>query len=265
MEILAHRTAMANAPPNSLEGLNFCWSQGVRVVECDVSFTKDEKPIVWHDEDNHRLKPSIESINELTLAEIRRLKRKDSDESLLGLDNVFEFLKTHPAFRVLFDVKCYFKRYGIETDLWGVVGQIPMRFINLTFQHVVWPAVFEDLENQIGFVTFDGGIRLLQEVKENRPSIFTSLIVVQPWFQIADCLKYTDALTIGWGWHGRNHWRFFPGSVERLANEAHQNSRAVWGGLVRNESDIEWLAYHGFDGVWADDINMVREVLAAEI
>lgn len=271
MEILAHRTAMANAPPNSLEGLNFCWSQGIRIVECDISFTKDEKPIVWHDDDNHLLKLSGRPagartlISEITLEEIGGLERNDSSEKLLVMEDIWNFLKAHPGFIILFDVKYYFKQYGIEADFWGVVGQIPMRFINLTFQQVVWPAVFEDLENQIGFVTFDGGKRLLQEVKGNRPSIFTSLIVVQPWFRVAECLEYIDAVTIGWGWRGRNHWWLCPGRIERLVEEIKEGGRKIWGGLADNASDVEWLAYHRFDGVWADDINMVREVLTAEI
>lgn len=271
MEKLAHRTAKANAPPNSLEGLKFCYSQGIRIVECDVSFTKDEKPIIWHDDDNHLLKLSDRPagarmlISEMTLEEIRGLERNDSSEKLLVMEDIRNFLKTHPGFRILFDVKYYWKRFGVEADFWGIVGRIPRHLIDLTLKHVVRPAMEEGLIGQIGFVTFSGGRELLETVKSIDRRIFTSLIVVQPGFQAVDCLEYVDAITIGWGWHGRNHWRFFPGSVERLVSEARQNGRAAWGGLVRNESDLEWLVYHGLGGAWTDDIDMVREILAAEI
>lgn len=271
MEILAHRTAMANAPPNSLEGLNFCHSQGIRTVECDVSFTKDGQSTIWHDDDNHLLKFSDRPagartlISEMTLKEIGELERNDSSEKLLVMEDIWDFLKTHPGFRILFDVKYYRRSIGIEADFWGIVKRISPRLVDLTLQHIVRPAMGEELISQIGFVTFSGGRELLETVKDIDRRILTSLIVVQPRFQATGCLKYTDALTIGWGWHGRNHWWLFPGSVERLVSEARQNGRAVWGGLARNESDVEWLAYHGFDGAWADDVDMAREVLTSEI
>lgn len=271
MKILAHRTAMTNAPPNSLQGLSFCWLRGVSVVECDLSFTRDEKPIIWHDDDNHLLKLSGRPagvrtlISKMTLEEIRGLERKDSSEKLLVTEDIWNFLKTHPGFIILFDVKYYGKRFGIEADFWGIVKRISPRLIGLTLQHVVQPAMEEELTSQIGFVTFDGGRELLETIKSVDRSIFTSLIVVQPWFQAADCLKNIDAVTVGWGWHGRNHWWLCPERVERLVDEVRKSGRKVWGGLASSASHVEWLEYHGFDGIWADDIEMVREILTAEI
>lgn len=265
MQILAHRTAMANAPPNSLEGFKFCWTRKIGIVECDLSFTKDGQPIIWHDEDNHRLKRPAHSIGELTFKEIRELERSDFPEKLLTLEDLWVFLKTHPGFRVLFDVKYYHKKFGVEADFWGVVTKIPSWLINLTFQHVIYPAVAMNLTDQIGFVTFDGGKRLLQDIKNTIPRVFTSLMVIKPWAKITDCLEYIDIPTIAWGWRGKNHWRLCPGSVERLVSEVHRNGRKIWGGLARGSSDMEWLIRHGFDGAWVDDIEMARQVLAAEI
>lgn len=265
MRILAHRTAMANAPPNSLAGLQFCWARGINVAECDLSFTRDKQPIIWHDENNNLLAQPIHSINKLTLEEMRGLGRKDCEERLLILDDIWSFLKAHPGFRILFDIKYYHKKICIEADFWGVVKRIPRRLVDLTLQRVVQPAIEAGLIDQIGFVTFTGGKELLGAVKKIDRRVFTSLIVVQPWIKIADHLAYVDAVTVGWGWRGLNHWWLCPGRVERMVEEVKKNGREIWGGLARNSSHVEWLMYHGFDRTWADDINMVRKVLGSEI
>lgn len=255
MQILAHRTAMINAPPNSLEGLNFCWDRGVNVAECDLSFTSDEKPIIWNNEDEHLLKKPVRFINGYTFEEIKKLERKDSEESLLDISDLWRFLKTHPAFVVLFDVKYY------DGDFWGVVSQISSFFIRLTVQEVIEPAIAMGLASQIGFVTFEGGSGLLKTAKKVSRNIRTNLIVIRPWAKITGHLGYLDGITVGWGWRGWNHWRLCPGQVERLVEEIKNSGREIWGGLAKNSFHVKWLEQYRFNGVWTDNLDMVKEVL----
>lgn len=259
MQILAHRTAMLNAPPNSLEGLKYCWLHGVNVAECDVSFTKDAQPIIWLDANGLNLKLSEFKrnrpvfIEKMKLEEINNLERQDSSEKILTLEEVFDFLKKHPTFRVFFDIKYY------SSDLGGIFRQISSQFINLTFQKVIQPAILSGLDSQIGFIVFDGGKRLIRRIKEDAPSVFTSLIVTKPWAQIVDCLAYVDAVTIGWKMY--NHWYLFSNKLQKLIEETKKNKRVIWGGIAKNKFDLEWLERRGFSGVWVDDINMAQEIL----
>ena len=259
MQILAHRTAMANAPPNSLQGFHVCHREGVKIIECDVNFTFDGRSVIWNDADRHRLSKSVFSVDNYTLEELTNLKRKDSNEPLLGVNGVLFFLRNHPECRVLFDIKYH------HEDLMGIILKIPSYFIRLTIQEVIGPAIAMKLTNQIGFVTFEGGARLLKAAKESSRDIQTNLIVVRPWVGISRHLEYLDGVTVGWGWRGRNHWWLCPGRVERLVEEVKKSGRKIWGGLARNYSHIEWLQYHGFEGVWVDDIVMARSVLESEI
>lgn len=259
MQILAHRTAMANAPPNSLEGLKLCCARGINIVECDLSFTRDKQPTIWHDQDNYLLEHSKFSIKDLTLEEAKKLKRRDCNEVLLTLDDVWYFLKSHPAVQILFDIKYYIN------DIRGVVQPPSQHFINLAREHIIGPAVRMGLIQQVGLVAFEGGRELLRSSKEINGDIFTSLIVVRPWLKISDDLRYIDAVTVGWGWRGLNHWWLCPETTEQLVCQAKNSGRKIWGGLASKESHVEWLTYHGFDGIWADDLDTVREVLISEI
>lgn len=53
MNILAHRTAMANAPSNSMEGLRLAHFNNVYGAECDLVFI-DKKAYVWEDKNGKR-------------------------------------------------------------------------------------------------------------------------------------------------------------------------------------------------------------------
>jgi len=254
MEILAHRTAMDNAPPNSLEGFCFCGEKGIKIIECDLSFSYDGQPVIWNDHDNHLLQRPIRSIGEHTLYELQKRERKDSDEFLLGIGDIWNFLQDHPKCRVLFDVKYY------SRDLWGIVKRIPTHLVRLTLQEVIEPAITLKLINQIGFVTFEGGVRLLKTVKDVLPEIHTNLMVVWPWARISGHLNYLDGITIGWdGW---NHWqKIFARSAERLILTARESGLKVWGGHANSLENRQWLVDSGFNGMWTNDIVTAKKYL----
>jgi glycerophosphoryl diester phosphodiesterase len=49
-QIIGHRGAAAYAPENTLEGIHTAADMGVEWVELDVKLTKDEVPIIFHDD-----------------------------------------------------------------------------------------------------------------------------------------------------------------------------------------------------------------------
>jgi glycerophosphoryl diester phosphodiesterase len=73
--IIGHRGAAAYAPENTLEGLYTAADMGVDWVEFDVKLTKDEVPILFHDETLARTTGGGDVlVAETTFAEIRELE-----------------------------------------------------------------------------------------------------------------------------------------------------------------------------------------------
>lgn len=74
-KIIGHRGVAAYAPENTLEGLHTAADMGVEWVEFDVKLTKDEVPILFHDETLERTTNGGERlVADLTFDEIRELE-----------------------------------------------------------------------------------------------------------------------------------------------------------------------------------------------
>ena len=60
-KIIAHRGVTRNDQENTLPAFHKAFSEGADGLEIDVRLSKDEKPIIFHDEDTSRLfKKSLE-------------------------------------------------------------------------------------------------------------------------------------------------------------------------------------------------------------
>lgn len=69
---IAHR-GYGDAPENTLCAFRMSKEMGFDMVECDVRFTKDGKPVLLHDGTVNRTSNGKGNISELTLAEVRQL------------------------------------------------------------------------------------------------------------------------------------------------------------------------------------------------
>ena len=72
--IIGHRGAAAYAPENTLEGLYTAADMGIDWVEFDVKLTKDQVPILFHDDTLDRTTNGSGPVAEKTLEEIRELE-----------------------------------------------------------------------------------------------------------------------------------------------------------------------------------------------
>src|SRR3990172_11339670 len=104
--ILAHRTGVARAPENSMQGFLQCSRDGADALECDVTFTKDGEPFVW-DIASVRLQNTKKPLSEMTFCEARKVARRDCAEGLMHLNDTWSFIETHPRIKIYFDVKYY--------------------------------------------------------------------------------------------------------------------------------------------------------------
>lgn len=70
-KILAHRGASAYAPENTLTAFSLAIEQGADGIELDVHLTRDEELVVLHDSSLLRTAGVSETVENLTLAELR--------------------------------------------------------------------------------------------------------------------------------------------------------------------------------------------------
>ena len=89
-KIIAHRGVTRNDQENTLPAYHQAFSEGADGLEIDVRLSKDEKPIIFHDEDTSRLfKKSLE-IKKTNFSELEALG--NSENRIPLLDEVLDFL-----------------------------------------------------------------------------------------------------------------------------------------------------------------------------
>jgi len=255
IKILAHRTGMGQYPPNSLAGLKGCFADGAFGFECDLTFlSSEEEPFVWLKSMKRILKSPLVKLEQMSPSEIVGLGRIDCDEKILPLGVVFDFLEQYPL-RAYFDVKYY------GMDVFGQLRPISSHLLDLTARKVIRPALRRGLANRIEFVTFGGGSDLLQLAKEVNGCIGTNLIIALPWLTVDQHLDYLDSITIGWKRPNPWNWPWCAGRLERLLEAARSSGLKVYGGLADTKEEVRWLKEKSFDGIWTNQVSLVRDVL----
>jgi glycerophosphoryl diester phosphodiesterase len=71
--IMAHRGESGNAPENTLLAMESAVKVGADVLESDIRFTKDDVPILFHDEDLIRITGKPEAVRKKTLDELLQI------------------------------------------------------------------------------------------------------------------------------------------------------------------------------------------------
>lgn len=73
-KVIGHRGAAAYAPENTIEGIHTAADMGVEWVELDVKLTKDDIPILFHDDTLERTTNGSGVIAEMTYEDIKQLE-----------------------------------------------------------------------------------------------------------------------------------------------------------------------------------------------
>ena len=72
-EVVAHRAACLDAPENSLEAVREAAKNGAKWIEFDISFTRDNVGVVFHDDTVDRVTDGSGPIADFTLEQLSRL------------------------------------------------------------------------------------------------------------------------------------------------------------------------------------------------
>ncbi|XP_014671817.1 PREDICTED: glycerophosphodiester phosphodiesterase 1-like [Priapulus caudatus] len=114
--VIAHRGAGDDAPENTLVAFRLAKKNGADAIEFDLSFSKDDVPIVIHDDTVDRTTDGTGNISDLSLAELRRLnaaaKFKQAvfpHETIPTLDEALQEC-LHLGLKMFIDVKEYDSR-----------------------------------------------------------------------------------------------------------------------------------------------------------
>lgn len=73
-QIIGHRGAAGYAPENTLESIHTAADMGVEWVELDVKLTKDQVPVIFHDETLERTTNGSGPVEEATYEDLRQLE-----------------------------------------------------------------------------------------------------------------------------------------------------------------------------------------------
>ncbi|MBP9675891.1 MAG: hypothetical protein KBD67_04055 [Anaerolineaceae bacterium] len=228
--IFAHRGASKYAPENTVEAFQLAANHGTEAIELDVKLTVDNQAVVIHDKTVDRTTDGIGQVNQLTLAEIKKLNAANHFENYQGvkvptLDEVFESVG-----KLLF-INVELTNYSSSHDnLIPIVANIVKRhgvqqsilfssFIpaNLRKMKTLLPEVPVGLLAQSGF---RGAL--------SRSSIFLGLSpqIIHPNLEDVN---------------------------EKMMATEHKRGRRVHVWTVNEEADIKRLLGLGVDGIFTDD------------
>ena len=108
-EIVAHRGASADCPENTIVAFQEAWRQGADAIEGDFRLTSDGQIVCLHDKTLKRTTGDTRSINEVTLAQVRKLDAGSwkgsgfKGEQVPTIEEVFKIIP--PSKRVFVELK----------------------------------------------------------------------------------------------------------------------------------------------------------------
>lgn len=107
--LLAHRGAAEAATENGLLAFKYAIENGITGFETDFRLTADGEVVVMHDSDIKRTTTGSGLVEELTLAQIKSVKLKNTDEQVPTADELFSLFDNLEGFYLELEMKA---RYG---------------------------------------------------------------------------------------------------------------------------------------------------------
>ncbi|MFZ4261950.1 glycerophosphodiester phosphodiesterase [Sphingobacterium sp. HJSM2_6] len=104
VKLFAHRAGAHEYDENTMPAFKACYDQGMRGFETDVRISKDGQLVIFHDDNLERIVGTNGAIEEMTLADIRKLKTKKGNQ-IPTLDEVVAFFKDKPGVYIEFEMK----------------------------------------------------------------------------------------------------------------------------------------------------------------
>lgn len=132
-KLIAHRGLHdKDTPENSMGALKKALEKDI-AIEFDVHLLKDNKIVVFHDDNLKRMTGIDKKINELSYDEIKDIKLANSDEKIPLLEDVLKLVNG----KVLLDIelKCDHEKYKLEDALIEVLKDYTGKIVLKSFDY----------------------------------------------------------------------------------------------------------------------------------
>lgn len=132
-KLIAHRGLHdKDTPENSMGALKKALEKDI-AIEFDVHLLKDNKIVVFHDNNLKRMTGIDKKINELSYDEIKDIKLANSDEKIPLLEDVLKLVNG----KVLLDIelKCDHEKYKLEDALIDVLKDYTGKIVLKSFDY----------------------------------------------------------------------------------------------------------------------------------
>lgn len=156
IEIMGHRAGGSAAPENSIAGIIYAIENGASWAEVDVQRTKDGHYILNHDTDFMRVAGDPRKAQEMTLAEIKRLKLHSNNGEQVTVPTIDEVLETCKG------------RIGINLELKGSSADQQM------VEDMVQKINQEQMASQVILTSLD--YKLIEYIEAKYPAFNTGFI-----------------------------------------------------------------------------------------
>lgn len=104
VQLFAHRGGAHEQDENTLQAFQNTYEKGLRGFETDVRITKDGQMVIMHDANLERTTTGKGIIEEMTAAELHKVKTKKGNP-LLFLDDLLKYFKNKPGVYLEFEMK----------------------------------------------------------------------------------------------------------------------------------------------------------------
>ncbi|HKL47916.1 MAG TPA: glycerophosphodiester phosphodiesterase family protein [Candidatus Izemoplasmatales bacterium] len=234
--IIAHRGASYDAPENTIASLEVAIEQGSDAVEFDVRTTKDNVPILMHDD---------------------TLKRTTDFDINLKVDDLsFDIIRNYEAGSWFSEAYAGEKIPTLEEALETVQGRVGVFMDIKTENKIVEKEImrlieFYDMVDDVKIMSFS--LAQLQRFKALNPNIETILLISSYYGQI-NLLYTNDSI---------NHFGLRISIIERapnIINEIHQEGKNVYVWKIDSEKQINIGVSADVDGFITSRPVLAREV-----
>lgn len=244
--VIAHRGASYYRPENTFSAFNEAVRMGADMIELDVLLTKDQVPVVIHDENLSRLTGSKELVSNLTLSQLQQTEvgswfdKKYEGEKVPSLKEVLEWAKGRISLNV-----------EVKTEAVADSGEngIEQQTIKL-IRHF-------DMENHVLLSSFDG--RAMKRFKMMAPEIARGYLFSKETARDKSISELIDEY--GADFFHSTAWNL---SKRRLNNLNQINCPALVY-TVNSKRKMKNLISKGVFGIFSDRPDRLRDIADEEI
>jgi glycerophosphoryl diester phosphodiesterase len=237
--IIAHRGSSAYAPENTLAAFELAMRQGADAIELDAKLSVDGQVVVIHDQTVDRTTPNTGRVDELTLAELRKMDAGShfdiafKGESIPTLDEV---LKAIGQLGII----------NIELSNYNALNNdLPDKVAALVKHHKLWRRVIFSSFNPIALFRIR---RLVPEAPIG--------LLAQRGNKGFFARSWLGRLT---GYQSLNPQ--LCDVTPQLVSWVHQRGCKIFAYVVNQEKDMHDLFAMGVDGILTDDPVLAKQTL----